>query len=161
MDQAWLEGDAAVKLAYAAKQLFRLYPIGRDDRGGAGKIILSPLRRGERHASAVNVIADPVERGGRFMQRTGFCRQPLQILRFFGGFHQHEGGDCRRAQQLLKRVEQTRLQIARERGGRLREISLGKQRLIRFHIGRKVGSGQFRNGQSRCFLVRCKARNYT
>jgi hypothetical protein len=28
-------------------------------------------------------------------------------------------------------------------------------------IRRKVGSGQFRNGQSRCFLVRCKARNYT
>jgi hypothetical protein len=45
MDQAWLEGDFTVKLAYAAKQLFRLYPIGRDDRGGAGKIILSALRR--------------------------------------------------------------------------------------------------------------------
>ena len=64
-------------------------------------------------------------------------------------------------QKLLKRIEQTRLKIAREGGGRMREFSLSKQRLVRFQIRRKVGSGQFRNGQSRCFLVRCKARNYT
>lgn len=161
MDQPRLEGDCTVKLAYAAKQLFRFYPIGHHDRGSAGEIILSALRRCERHLSVGYLIADAVKRCGRLVQSPGFSRQPLQIFRLFRGFHQHEGGDCRRVQQLLKPIEQTRLQIAREGGGRMGKFSLSKQRLVSFQIRRKVGSGQFRNGQSRCFLVRCKARNYT
>ena len=41
------------------------------------------------------------------------------------------------------------------------QVGLCKQRLITFRIRSKVVSGKFRNGQSRCFLVRCKTRDYT
>ncbi len=125
---AGLECDFTIKLAYAAKQLFRLQPIGRHDRSGTGKIIFSALRRRERHVRAVNLIANSVKRCGRLVQRASFSCQPLQIFRLLRGFHQHEGGDCRGVQQLLKRIEQPRLQIAREGGGRMREFSLSKQR---------------------------------
>lgn len=80
-------GDCTVKLAYAAKQLFRFYPIGHHDRGSAGEIILSALRRCERHLSNPGyLIADAVKRCGRLVQSPGFSRQPLQIFRLFRAF---------------------------------------------------------------------------
>ncbi len=117
--------------------------------GSAGEIILSALRRCERHLSVGYLIADAVKRCGRLVQSPGFSRQPLQIFRLFRAFTSMKE-ETAGVYSSCSPIEQTRLQIARE-GGAGWESSAEQTAPVSFQIRRKVGSGQFRNGQSRCF----------